>query len=243
MSQDVQARIAQNLARVEERISAACRRANRPRSAVTLVAVSKTRSLDEISAAYACGVQHLGENRAEELQSKVPALAAQWTGEPPRWHMIGHVQSRKARQVVALCHMLHSLDSLSLAARLNCQAEQQAKVLPVLVECNVSGEASKFGFNAWDQDDWPTLAEELAQLTEYRHLAIRGLMTMAPVVKIQEDTRPVFIKLRELRNFVSSALPALDWRELSMGMSDDFEVAVEEGATLVRIGRAIFESW
>lgn len=236
----IRERIAQNLALVEQRLAGACDRSGRKRTDITLVAVSKTRSPEEILAAYACGVRHFGENRVEELQAKVAALSRLWSAEQPEWHMIGHLQSRKAREAAALCDMLHSLDSLALAGKLDRQASQRALPLPVLVECNVSHEMSKYGFSAWDPDAWPTLAVELGRLVESAHLSVRGLMTMAPIVAEPHDARQYFSRLRGLREFLRQAVPGIGWHELSMGMTDDYEVAIEEGATMVRIGRAIF---
>jgi PLP dependent protein len=237
---DVIHRISGNLAWVEERIQTACEGAKRCREAVTLVAVSKTRTLEEITAALACGIQHLGENRVEELEVKVPVLAGSWAGAIPTWHMIGHLQSRKARHAVELCQMLHSLDSPSLAQKLEYQAAAHGVVLPVLLECNISGEVQKFGFMANDPSLWRGLAKVLAGFTDFPHLMVRGLMAMAPVVPIPEETRPFFRRLRELRDYLRQTVPFTDWAELSMGMTDDFEVAIEEGATMIRIGRAIF---
>jgi len=241
LATELELKIARNLAVVEDRIASACAASGRRRTEVTLVAVSKMRTLAETIAACACGIHHLGENRVEELQAKVPGLAEQWQGEPPTWHMIGHLQSRKARDAVALCQVLHSLDSISLAAKLDNQAAQRGILLPVLVECNVSGEPNKYGFPAWEDSSWPSLAEELQQLEICRHLVVRGLMTMAPIVHEPEQARPYFVKLRELDSFFHQQIPGVIGSDLSMGMTDDFQVAVEEGATLVRIGRAIFD--
>ncbi|HHX63547.1 MAG TPA: YggS family pyridoxal phosphate-dependent enzyme [Chloroflexi bacterium] len=232
--------IAENLARVEARIEAACRRAGRRRDEVTLVAVSKTHTPAEILDAYRCGVRHLGENRVEEAEEKVPALRDEWPGEPPRWHFIGHVQSRKARRVVAVADIVHSVDSVRLAGRLDRYAAEAGRRLPVLVQMNVSGEASKGGFCAWDDAHRREMLAQIGALADLKHLEVRGLMTMAPIVPDPEDARPVFRALAALRDMLRRELPYTSWDDLSMGMTDDFEVAIEEGATLVRIGRAIF---
>jgi hypothetical protein len=229
-----------NLARVEKRIAAACERSGRPREAVTLVAVTKTRTLDDIRAAYACGVRDLGENRIEELAPRAEALLEEFAADPPRWHMIGHVQSRKAVEVVGGADLLHSLDSIRLAERLDRFAAEAGRILPVLVECNVSGEASKEGFAAWSEELLPDCLAALARLEALPHLAVRGLMTMAPYEARPEQTRPVFRRLRHLQGVLRVSLPFAGWDELSMGMTNDYVVAVEEGATMVRIGRAIF---
>lgn len=232
-------RIGANLVAVEERIAAACERAGRARGEVTLVAVTKTRSLAEIVAAYRCGVRHLGENRVEEAAEKVPALRAMFEPEPATWHMIGHVQSRKARDAVELADVVHSVDSTRLATRLDRFAGEAGKRLPILLEANVSGEESKFGVPAWDDAGCAALVAMAREVTALPHLDVRGLMTMAPIVTDPEEARPVFARLRRLRDVLCDAT-GREWPELSMGMTDDYAVAVEEGATIVRIGRAIF---
>ncbi len=232
--------IVANLQLVEGCIAAACARAGRKRQDVTLVAVSKTRSVEEILVAYHAGVRHLGENRIEEAETKIPSLRHAVIAEPIVWHMIGHVQSRKARRTAELCALVHSVDSLHLAARLDRFAGEIGKRLPILLEINVSGEESKYGFRAWDQDGCESLYREAGSLVSLAHLEVRGLMAMAPVVPDPELARPVFRRLRELRDALGARVPSIPWSELSMGMTDDFEVAIEEGATIVRIGRAIF---
>jgi PLP dependent protein len=188
-------------------------------------------------------VRHFGENRLEEALSKI-AEVQRLTDVPLTWHMVGQVQDRKARHVVAGFDILHSLDSVSLAQRLSQYAAQREQVLDVLLEINVSGEASKSGWHAdrW-QDDVAQrrgLWDDMAQVIALPGLNVRGLMTMAPIVDAMEATRPVFAALRDLRDALAVEFPAATWADLSMGMTDDFPVAVEEGATLVRIGRAIF---
>ena len=236
--------IAENLTRVHERIAEAALRAGRDPAQVTLVAVTKTRPVEAIVAAYEWGVRHFGENRPEEGDAKIPAVNAA-LGERPTWHMIGHIQSRKARLVVADFDYIHSVDRLKIARRLNRFAQESGRVLPVLLECNISGEEAKFGFevHGWEQDA-PRRERFFAAVEEILALpglAVQGLMTMAPLSDDPETTRPVFAGLRGLLDALRERFPAADWRHLSMGMSDDFTVAVEEGATLVRIGRAIFE--
>ncbi len=233
-------RIRANLERIEGRILRACDRAGRARGEVTLVGVTKTRSPAEVEAAYACGLRHLGENRVEELEARRSAPGPWLAQEPPTWHMIGHIQSRKAARAVAVSDRIHSVDSLRLAQRLDRAAAEAGRVLPVLLEINVSGEASKYGFDASTPAAEDALLAEAAQLEGFAHLEVQGLMTMAPVVAEPEQARPVFARLRLLRERLRRELPFSTWRELSMGMTDDFEVAIQEGATLVRIGRAIF---
>lgn len=222
-----------NIARVQERIDAARRRAGRA-DAVTLVAVSKTQGADTVAAAYHEGLRIFGENRVEEAGPKSVAVAALLAPlEPPLWHMIGHLQSRKAAAAVPWAALVHSVDSPKLASRLS-QAVPAGQQLPVLLEVNVSAEASKEGFAPGE------LAAAVEAIAALPGLRIEGLMTMAPIVEDAELTRPVFRKLRLLRDDMARRYPAASWRHLSMGMSDDFEIAIEEGATLVRIGRAIF---
>lgn len=238
--QDIHDTIAANLEHIEARIAAACSRVSRDRSEVTLIAVSKTRSVKEIIAAYHCGVRHLGENRVEELEEKLPLLNTRFDASPVTWHLIGHVQSRKAKRAAELADIIHSVDSLTLAQRLDRFAIERGSRLPVLLECNVSGEESKFGFGAWDENIWAETLKQIQQFERLGHLDVQGLMTMAPIVPHPEEARPIFRRLRQLRDILRELAPFSTWSELSMGMTDDFEIAVEEGATLVRIGRAIF---
>lgn len=236
--------IARNLARVQARIAEAALRVGRDPAGVTLVAISKTFPPEAIVAAYQAGVRHFGENRVEEGGAKIPVVHAALSGPLPTWHMVGHIQSRKAREAVAHFDFIHSVDRLKIACRLSDFACAIGRTLPVLLECNVSGEETKFGFDlpGWEQDTarreafFAAVAETLA----LPGLDVQGLMTMAPIAADPESVRPVFVSLRALRDALRERFPQRDWRHLSMGMTDDFEVAVEEGATLVRIGRAIF---
>jgi pyridoxal phosphate enzyme (YggS family) len=228
-----------NLRSVQERVADAAMRAGREPSEVTLVAVTKTQSPEVIQAAYDLGLRHFGENRVEEAEEKVDELPADIT-----WHMIGHVQSRKARRVASRFGIVHSVDSLKLARRLDRFASGRSEPLPALLEFNVSGEVSKYGFSAseWagSDDGKESLLATIKEIISLPHLTVQGVMTMAPIVGLPEEARPVFVGLRRLRDDLAVRLPHADWRHLSMGMTDDFEVAVEEGATLVRVGRAIF---
>ena len=243
-------KIEANLLQVRDRIGQATRRAGRDPNAITLVAVTKTRPVELLQAAYLAGVRDFGENRAEEGHAKA-ADFSQWLaerpngGEPPKWHMIGHIQHRKAGDVLEHFDVVHSLDSVRLAGRLNRLATTGRKRMPVFLECNVSGEASKYGFALADWRDDAQVRRDffqsVAEMSQLPWLQIWGLMTMAPVVDDVELARPVFRSLRELRDSVREEFPSIDWFHLSMGMTDDFEMAVEEGATIVRIGRAIFD--
>jgi pyridoxal phosphate enzyme (YggS family) len=236
--------IAHNLARVQERIAQVALRVGRDPAEVTLVAVAKTFPAQAVVAAYQAGLLHFGENRVEEAVTKIPAVHAAISGHPPTWHMVGHVQSRKARAVVAHFDCVHSVDRLKVARRLSRFAQEAGRTLPVLLECKVSGEEAKFGFDlpGWQRDDARRKAffAAVEQVLALPALAVRGLMTMAPLVTDPETVRPVFASLRGLLDALRERFPAQDWRHLSMGMTDDFEVAIEEGATMVRIGRAVF---
>ena len=232
--------LADNLRSVQERLAAAARRAGRDSAEITLVAVTKNQPPEAIAAAFDLGLRHFGENRVEEAEAKVPGLPASIT-----WHMIGHVQGRKARQVVPLFHMIHSVDSVKLAARLDRLCSEDGRRLPVLLQVNVSGEESKYGLAAerWAQNGAQRreLLAAVAEIVALPGLEVQGLMTMAPIVADPEQVRPVFASLRQLRDELAGLHPEAQWRHLSMGRSDDFEAAVEEGTTLVRIGRAIFD--
>ena len=229
-----------NLRSVQERMAAAAVRAGRDPDEITLVAVTKTRSPAVIQAAYDLGQRHFGENRVEEAEPKLPDLPQGIT-----WHMIGHIQSRKAKRVAPAFEMIHSVDSVKLTRRLDRACEGRSHPLPVLLECNVSGEQAKYGFEAdrWEQDEAQKTAlwSAVEQILALPNLRVQGLMTMAPIVADPEQARPVFVRLRRLREALAAAFHRGDWRHLSMGMTDDFEVAIEEGATLVRVGRAIFD--
>ncbi|MGQ9850084.1 MAG: YggS family pyridoxal phosphate-dependent enzyme [Aggregatilineaceae bacterium] len=235
--------VAERIAAVRETIAAACQRAGRSPDTVTLVAVSKTHPPVLILEAVAAGVHHFGENRIEEALGKIAQVNAA-TAAPVHWHMIGHVQSRKARFVVGPFALLHSLDSVHLAGRLSHYLQAAGRTLDVLLEMNVSGEASKEGWAAqrWREDRTcrRALWDDVARVLALPGLRVRGLMTMAPIVEDMEQARPVFAALRALRDALAEDFPAACWDELSMGMTDDYPVAIEEGATLVRLGRAIF---
>jgi hypothetical protein len=225
-----------NLQCVQDRIAAAAARAGRDAASITLVAVSKTQPLDAVIAAYRLGVRDFGENRVEEAAGKLPAFRARVPDSAAIFHMIGHVQSRKADEAVRLFDQVHAVDSLKLAQRLDRFAAARSKVLPVLLEVNVSGEAGKYGFDRARPAELYAAIEGLLPLTNVR---LAGLMTMAPIVAAPEETRPVFSGLRTLRDALAVRY-AIPLPHLSMGMTDDFEVAIEEGATLVRVGRALF---
>jgi hypothetical protein len=214
--------VAENLARVRERVARAAERAGRRPDDVLLIGVSKTVEAARIRQAIEAGVPALGENRVQEAKEKVAAL-----GRPVPWHLIGHLQTNKVRDALALFDLIHSLDRLELAQECERRASQQGRAVEMLVQVNVGGEASKGGFEPGE------LAEALEAISRLAHVRVGGLMTIPPVVTRAEDARGWFRTLAELGK--RHGLP-----ELSMGMSADFEVAIEEGATMVRVGTAIF---
>jgi len=222
--------------RVLGQIGAAAVKSGRSPQEIRLVVVTKSQPLAVVQAAIAAGIFVLGENYAEEAVAKISALKSETEVE---WHMIGHVQSRKADLVVENFTMLHSLDSLKLAARLERFCAAEGKTLPTLLEFNVGGEESKYGWPAWDEVRWPDLLPEIEQVLQFPHLSVCGLMTMPPYFEQAERSRPYFQRLRRLRDYLAAQFREADWRELSMGTSVDFEAAVQEGATYVRIGQAI----
>jgi len=229
-------KIRANLEQVYERILRAASGAGRNPEEIRLVVVTKTHPVESIRAAVQAGARILGENYAEEAVQKMKNLES---AQPVEWHMIGHVQSRKARLVCEHFDLVHSLDSLRLAGRYELFAAEAGRVLPVLLEFNVGGEESKSGWDASEPDRWEDLLPEISQIASMPHLEVRGLMTMPPLFSGGELTRPYFRKLFQLRQFLAGQFPEKRWDELSMGTSADYEAAIQEGATLVRVGQAI----
>ena len=220
--------LAANIQKVQARICAACGRVGRDPASVALLAVAKTQPAEAVQAAAGCGLTLFGENKVQEAKAKIPLCPSRL-----RWHMVGHLQSNKAREAVELFEMIESVDSLRLAEEINKRAEQSAKRMAVLLEVNLAGEASKFGYAP------ERLLAELKDFNALPRLEIHGLMTVPPWSPVAENVRPHFRRLRELRERAEAVLGA-PLPVLSMGMTGDFEVAIEEGATLVRIGTAIF---
>src|SRR6516165_4801299 len=222
--------MAANLAHVRSIIAEAALQVGRAPGEIILVAVAKTMPVELVQMAYNAGVTDFGENRVQEALPKIAAFHPQGL----RWHMIGHLQSNKASKVVSPFYSVQSVDSLHLAQTLNRHASEQGKRLAVLLQVNVSGEASKEGLSPAETLDvaWQVLA--------LPHIQVEGLMTIAPLVEDAEQVRPVFRELRLLRDQLRTEVPSSSWQHLSMGMTDDYHVAIEEGATIVRIGRAIF---
>jgi pyridoxal phosphate enzyme (YggS family) len=223
--------IKENVAQVQEQIAAACRRSGRRQEDVKLVAISKTFPAESIRAAYEAGLRDFGENRVQEAHAKRPALS----DLSITWHLVGHLQTNKAKAARELFHWVHSVDSFRLAQKLEQAAIAGSGRLPVLLEVNLGGEESKSGVG---EPEIVQLAEEVSQLGT---LEVRGLMVIPPFLDDPELVRPYFRRLRKLAQEIASKnIVNVSMQELSMGMSHDFEVAIEEGATLVRVGTAIF---
>jgi pyridoxal phosphate enzyme (YggS family) len=226
--------IIENVIRVRERIAVAARRAGRNPDEIVLMGVSKTFPVERIREAYAAGLRVFGENRVQEFAEKAGAVSDLTDAE---WHLIGHLQSNKASKAADLFSAVDSVDSVRLAERLNAAAEKAAKTLPILIEINVGGEEAKSGVSP-DSDE---LEKILMAAPNWGNLHVLGLMTVPPYSEDPEGARPFFRQLRDIRDQIASRrLPAIAMDVLSMGMSHDFEVAIEEGSTCVRVGTAIF---
>jgi PLP dependent protein len=220
--------IAENLERVREQIAQAAGKAGRSVNEIELVAISKTHDAEKVHEAYEAGQILFGESRVQEARVKIPELSSNL-----RWHFVGHLQKNKIRHVLPLFEMIHSVDSLALAQDMNRIAEEEGLQPRVLLELNVAGEGSKFGFKPG------TLRAEMEALLAFSRLSIEGLMTIPPLAKEAEAARKYFVDLRELRDALEKEFD-MKLPHLSMGMTNDFPVAIEEGATLVRVGTAIF---
>ena len=220
--------LAENLQDIQERIRNSAARAGRDLGTITLIAVSKTHPPDAVAEAARLGLTVFGESKVQEAKAKIPLCPGRI-----RWHMLGHLQSNKCRDAITLFEMVQSVDSLELAEELNKKADQASRTLPILLEVNIVGEASKFGYKP------EKLLADLDAINNLRRLEIHGLMTIPPWTPVPEKVRPVFAKLRALKEECEQLLGA-PLPHLSMGMSGDFEVAIEEGSTMVRIGTALF---
>jgi hypothetical protein len=240
--------ITTNVASILSRVRTAAARAGRDPQTVTLVAVTKTHPVETVIEGYRAGLRHFGENRVfekEKIAELAQWLAGQAGAQAPTWHFIGHLQSRQVGQVLGSFALIHAVDSLKLAQRLDRLVKRDGyPPVEILLQGNVSGEASKAGFDLsrWQTDgsQLTRFVDEVRQIAGLEGVVVAGLMTMAPIVADPEETRPVFRSLAALAQTLKETVPEIDWGHLSMGMTDDFEVAIEEGATLIRVGRAIF---
>ena len=220
----------QNLASVKKRVEEACKRAGRNVEDVTLIAVSKTKPVEDLQVIYDQGVRVFGENKVQELTSKIPEMP-----EDIDWHLIGHLQRNKVKYIVDKVKLIHSVDSYRLAEEINIQAKKHNVIVPILIEVNAANEATKFGVKL---EEAKQLCQEIAHLDAVH---IEGLMTIAPNVVVPEENREIFHKIKCLSvDIANENIDNVDMRILSMGMTNDFEVAIEEGATHVRVGTAIF---
>lgn len=222
--------LSDNLSEIEKRISISCETSGRNRQDVLLIAVSKTKPLPLLEEAYTCGIRDFGENRVQELAQKAENMPSDI-----RWHMIGHLQKNKVKAAVRHAYMIHSVDSLSLAETISTEAVKQSKTVQILLEVNIAAEESKYGYS-------PSQAlSELPLIAALPNLKIKGLMTIAPFTETAESNREYFRQLRELAvDITNKNIDNVDMEVLSMGMSGDFQVAIEEGATMVRVGTSIF---
>ena len=220
----------ENLENVEQKIQAACERSGRDRSEVTLIAVSKTKPAEMVQEAYDLGIRLFGENKVQEIIQKKPVLP-----EDIRWHMIGHLQRNKVHQVMGKAVLIHSVDSLRLAEQIEADAAKKDMTADILLEVNVAKEESKYGFLPEELDDF------VEKASDFSHIQFMGLMTSAPFVDNPEENRPIFAELRKLSvDIARKNAHNMSMSILSMGMTNDYEVAIEEGATMVRVGTAIF---
>ena len=229
--------VAENLARVREQIENAARRAGRNPNEITLVAVSKTFPVASVLEAFAAGARDIGENRVEEASEKIPTVNAQVGAAKIRWHLIGHLQRRKTRDAVQLFDVIQSVDTLKLAEAIHRAAGEQKKQMPLLLQVNVGNDPNKFGF---DLNARSAFLQDVEKIMALENVRVEGLMTIGPLVATAEQARPFFRDLRILRDELNQKFSQAKWNELSMGMTDDYAVAIEEGASIVRIGRAIF---
>lgn len=222
--------VKENLEAVKSRIEDACKRAGRTPSEVTLIAVSKTKPVGMIEEAYKTGIRDFGENKVQELCEKSKLLK-----EDIRWHMIGHLQRNKVKQVIGKAVLIHSVDSLRLAKEIEEEGAKAGKAVDILLEVNVAEEESKFGFKLKDTED------AIRQISIFPHVNIKGLMTIAPFVENSEENRPIFKKLNQFYvDMQRKNIDNINMSVLSMGMTGDYETAIEEGATMVRVGTGIF---
>ena len=221
----------ENLEEVEEKIAKACERAGRAREEVTLIAVSKTKQVEMLQEIYDEGIRDFGENKVQELTEKYEVMP-----KDMKWHMIGHLQRNKVKYIVDKVTLIHSVDSLRLAETISREAEKKGVTVPILIEVNIAGEETKFGLSS--KEEVISLTEQIAALP---NLSVKGLMTVAPPVKDPEENRPFFREIRQLSvDITNKNIDNVSMEILSMGMTNDYTVAIEEGATMVRVGTGIF---
>jgi pyridoxal phosphate enzyme (YggS family) len=228
--------IRENLDRVQERIQVSAARVGRDPRDIELVAITKGHSVNAIQALLETGQRLIGENRVGEALKKQRDLGPV---EGLAWDMVGHIQSRKARDVIGRFDRVHSIDRMKIAKALARLAGESSLEVPVLIECNVSGEDSKYGFAMEEEEDWQGKLDQIREICELEGLDVQGLMTMAPWTEDPSILRATFSKLRKLKEYLLAHIDSFEGTELSMGMTDDFEIAIEEGSTIVRLGRAI----
>ncbi len=235
-NKNLETEICCRLDEIKTAIENACRRSKRSSSEISILPISKKQPLEIIEAAYNCGIRTFGESYVQEASQKIESLADFADIE---WEMVGHIQSNKAKAAAQLFSKVHSLDSLKLARLLNKHRPENLPPLDVFIEVNLAGEASKTGFPAQKQADWESLIPIIEQISNFDKLNLKGLMTMPPLFENVEDVRPYFVRLRELRDYLNSQVTDLQLTELSAGTSSDFEIAIEEGATVIRIGERL----
>lgn len=226
--------IRRNYQETIEKIALCAAKSARPLEAIQLLVVTKGQSAEKIKEVVEAGATHLGENYPEETHAKIPLIE-----KPIHWHMIGHLQSRKIKYIVEDFSMIHSIDREDIAVKLSTSLMNTKKTMPALFEVNLSGEKSKSGFPAWDENDWPQLIERLADLQKLPGLKFCGLMTMPPLTVKSESSRPIFQKCRRLLEMYQNLVKETNFTQMSMGTSLDYEAAIQEGATYVRVGQAI----
>jgi PLP dependent protein len=235
MAEDIKIQIGRNVKKVQERIEKAAIRAGRDPGEIDLVAVTKQKSAVVVKALIDCGIKRIGESYLKEALFKIDLLR----DFPIEWHMIGNIQNGKEKKIAQAFSCVHSVGEFRTAVELNKYAGKMDKTLPVYLEMNVSGQDTKGGWLAVDHENWEDLLPEISKVLELANISVVGLMTMAPYSVTPEDSRPYFNRLRKIREFLGEQLPKGRIAGLSMGMSGDFEVAIEEGATILRIGSAL----
>ena len=226
----------ENILTIRQRIARASSKINQDPSLITVVAVAKGRAVEQIKEVIEAGITDIGENKVQEAILKYNAIRTTQYAQRIKWHMVGHLQTNKVKETVRIFDLIHSVDSIRLADEINGQAAGIDKIQDILVQVNISGENTKFGLNPSEVIDF------IKEIAEFKNINIKGLMTIAPIVDNPEQTRPYFKTLRELRDKINElSAVSCQLSALSMGMSDDFEVAIEEGSNMIRLGRAVFE--